>query len=210
MGIQQRREREFQRREAEILRAALELFSGDDWQSVTVEQIARRAEIGKGTVYKHFASKDEIYARLALDFYHGILGRLRDVDPGLSVLARLRAMIRVVWDEHLRSREYHRVVMYCARDDFRASVSPTTRAAFEAVDRDFEAIVHAVVQQGMEQQVFPRMPARRLLYGAQSAFNGAVMLAWGGCVDPADQDHYLDDITNFILAGLIYQDRRFE
>ena len=63
MGISERREREFQRREGEILDAALELFSADDWQSVTIDQIARRAEIGKGTVYLHFASKDEIYAR---------------------------------------------------------------------------------------------------------------------------------------------------
>src|SRR4051812_11157804 len=80
MGVQERKAREFNRREQEILAAALQLFRRDEWQTVTVEQIAQQAEIGKGTVYKHFASKDEIYARLALRFHRGILDATRRVD----------------------------------------------------------------------------------------------------------------------------------
>ena len=68
VGIQERKEREFKRREKEILQAALRLFDGDDWQLVTIERIAQEAEIGKGTVYLHFPSKEDIYGRLALDF----------------------------------------------------------------------------------------------------------------------------------------------
>ena len=56
--------REFQRREDELLQAALEVSNCDDWQTVTIEQIAQKAEIGKGTVYKHFAAKGDMYARL--------------------------------------------------------------------------------------------------------------------------------------------------
>ena len=44
MGIQERRQREFARREREILDAALTLFDSDDWLSVTVEQIANAAD----------------------------------------------------------------------------------------------------------------------------------------------------------------------
>ena len=62
-----RKAREFQRRELEILEAARELFEKQDWLTVTIQQISDQAEIGKGTVYKHFATKDEIYARLLLE-----------------------------------------------------------------------------------------------------------------------------------------------
>ena len=58
MSIHDRKAREFQRREEDILKAALALSNRDDWQAVTIEQIAQKAEIGKGTVYKHFPSKD--------------------------------------------------------------------------------------------------------------------------------------------------------
>jgi len=59
-----RQKREFPRRELEILDVALELCSSADFESVTIEQIARGGDVGKGTVYKHFAGKDELLFRL--------------------------------------------------------------------------------------------------------------------------------------------------
>ena len=89
MGIAERKERELKRRERDILEAALRLFDRDDWQLVTVERIAQEAEVGKGTVYLHFSSKEDICGRLALDFATPLLGRLRAIDPGLPVARRL-------------------------------------------------------------------------------------------------------------------------
>ena len=97
MGVQDRKEREFKRREEEILAAALALFRNDNWQAVTVEQIAEAAEIGKGTIYKHFASKDEMYARLVMDYQKHGIEKLRRIDPTLDVIQRLRAIIAVTW-----------------------------------------------------------------------------------------------------------------
>ncbi len=68
MQKESRKVREFRRREQEILDTSLRLFleSGED--SVTVEMIADAVGIGKGTIYKHFKSKAEIYLRLMLDY----------------------------------------------------------------------------------------------------------------------------------------------
>src|SRR5215510_8755204 len=128
MGIEQRRAREFDRREREILQAALHLFRGEDWENVTVEQIAHSAEIGKGTVYKHFASKDEIYARLALDFHGAVRERAQSLPADLPVRERMRAILKLGWEAHLASQELHRVVLYCGRPEFRSSLSPGTAA----------------------------------------------------------------------------------
>lgn len=209
MGIQERKEREFKRREKEILNSALGLFNRDDWQSITVEQISQEAEIGKGTVYKHFQSKEEIYARLALDFHWQILYKLRRLDPAQDVISQLREMTRIFWEEHLKSREQHRVAMYCMRDDFRNSLSEATRQEFEALDAAYMEIIHRPIQQGIDEGIFPRKPIPLLIFGAQAALNGAIMLAWSGCLaKDADPAQYLEEITNFILAGLVYQDRR--
>ncbi len=101
MSIQDRKAREFERRGQEILDAALRLFKADAWESVTVEQIAQQAEVGKGTIYKHFASKDEIYARLAIQFQLRIAERMAQVDPQLPVIERLRQHLRAGWEMHL-------------------------------------------------------------------------------------------------------------
>ena len=56
MQTEPRKVREFRRREQEILDTALQLFLEQGEDSVTVEMIADRVGIGKGTIYKHFRS----------------------------------------------------------------------------------------------------------------------------------------------------------
>lgn len=68
MQKESRKVREFRRREQEILDTALSLFLQHGEDSVTVEMIADEVGIGKGTIYKHFKSKAEIFLRLMLDY----------------------------------------------------------------------------------------------------------------------------------------------
>lgn len=206
MGIQERREREFLRREREILDAALDLFATGDWQAVTVEQIAEKAEIGKGTVYKHFASKDEIYARLAADFQRQALEQLERIDAGLPVLQRLRMIIAVFWKQHLSGTEYHHLVQYCERDDFRKSLPADMQRDLAELDVRFEAAVDAVLQDGIDQGILPAKPPDALVFGPMAALTGATRMACSGMPGDAASDRYLAELTNFILAGMLYQE----
>lgn len=49
------------RRREVILNAAAELFAGRDYASVQVEEVAKRAGVGKATLYRYFPSKEELY-----------------------------------------------------------------------------------------------------------------------------------------------------
>ncbi|ALG71337.1 transcriptional regulator [Azospirillum thiophilum] len=49
------------RRREVILTAAAELFAGRDYASVQVEEVAKRAGVGKATLYRYFPSKEELY-----------------------------------------------------------------------------------------------------------------------------------------------------
>ncbi|HEX6132724.1 MAG TPA: helix-turn-helix domain-containing protein [Longimicrobiales bacterium] len=206
MGIQERREREFMRREKEILDAALDLFSTEHWQAVTVEQIAERAEIGKGTVYKHFQSKDEIYARLASDFHRRALEKLERIDASLPVMQRLRMIIAIFWEQHLSGSRYQHLVQYCEREDFRKSMAPEVQAEFEELDARFEAAIDRVLQDGIEQGILPRKPRERLIFGPVAALHGATRTACSCLPEGAEREQYLGELTNFILAGMLYQE----
>lgn len=59
---------EFRRREEDILQKAQQLFIEHGEDKVTVEMIADAVGIGKGTIYKHFETKDEIYLRLMMRY----------------------------------------------------------------------------------------------------------------------------------------------
>ena len=53
MGVKERKAREFQRREADILDAAYHLLTTMEPMQMTMEMVAEQAEIGRGTIYKH-------------------------------------------------------------------------------------------------------------------------------------------------------------
>jgi AcrR family transcriptional regulator len=207
MGIHDRKAREFQRREADLLQAALALSKRDDWQAITIDQIAQNAEIGKGTVYKHFNSKDDIYGRLAIDFHRMVLARLRAIAPGLAAIERLREVLRVFWEVYSSHAEYQHVVEYCERPAFKRFVSDDIRRQMDDLERAFTTTIYDIVKQGIAEGTLPNRPIPRLLFGAQAALVGALKLLWIGSL-PAPNEQYLDELSAFVLAGLTRQERR--
>jgi AcrR family transcriptional regulator len=53
-------------RESRILDAASELLLVFGYRRVTIDDVARRAGVGKGTVYLHWASKLELFATVLI------------------------------------------------------------------------------------------------------------------------------------------------
>lgn len=65
MGTAERRQRERSRREKEIIEAARDLFFEKGFDSTSVDEIAGRLELSKGTIYLYFGSKEELYFAVA-------------------------------------------------------------------------------------------------------------------------------------------------
>ena len=74
-----RKAQEFRQREQEILDAALILFLEQGEDRVTVENIADRVGIGKGTIYKHFETKNQIYLLLMLRYEEDLASLFQDI-----------------------------------------------------------------------------------------------------------------------------------
>ena len=134
-----RKQLEFARREREILMAAISLFEGPRWETVTVEQISKKAEIGKGTVYKHFTCKEEIYANIATDFSKRILDAYDVIEFSKQtdtqvVLDSIQQLIRISFDLFLNNPVEAKMSFYCKRADFRERLTDDLRQQFEALD----------------------------------------------------------------------------
>ena len=67
MSSQERREKERESRRSAILKAARKLFFDRGFKSVTVDNIAAKAEVSKGSVYLYFKSKEEIYTQILIN-----------------------------------------------------------------------------------------------------------------------------------------------
>ena len=67
LSSQDRREKERESRRSAILKAARKLFFDRGFKSVTVDNIAAKAEVSKGSVYLYFKSKEEIYTQILIN-----------------------------------------------------------------------------------------------------------------------------------------------
>lgn len=61
MGIAERKEREKENRRHEIISAAESIFFEKGYEIATMDEIATKAELSKGTLYLYFNSKEEIH-----------------------------------------------------------------------------------------------------------------------------------------------------
>lgn len=67
MNTLSRKQREIQEREAKILDVARQMLLRDGYLGLSMDRIAEAVEYGKGTVYRHFANKEDIILALAVE-----------------------------------------------------------------------------------------------------------------------------------------------
>jgi len=65
MGIAERKEREKQQRREEIVQAAEQVFFSKGFDRSTMDDVAEKAELSKGTLYLYFASKEDLHMAVA-------------------------------------------------------------------------------------------------------------------------------------------------
>ncbi|RLB94433.1 MAG: TetR/AcrR family transcriptional regulator, partial [Deltaproteobacteria bacterium] len=100
MGIQERKERERERRRQQIIVAAKRVFSKKGFNRATMEDIAQEAELSPGTLYLYFKNKDELYASLSLRILQYLNIRLDHVvkEEGLAPAERMQALKEAIYD----------------------------------------------------------------------------------------------------------------
>jgi AcrR family transcriptional regulator len=77
-----------------LVRAALELFTTRGYHETTTPLIAARAGIAEGTIYRHFASKDELLNEIYRAGIRLFLGAVREADPRERCRERLQQVAR--------------------------------------------------------------------------------------------------------------------
>lgn len=199
----ERKRRELASRERALLDAAVALLDRDDWQVVTVEQIAERAEYAKGTVYRHFPSKDDLYARLAVEWNAGTCRAMEAVDAERPFEAVLRDVVGVAWTRLTADRVHARLLQHVEREDFLARVSPETRAALAEVDGRTLGLLAGLIDWGIAEGAIPKAPVERRLFAITALIMGALRLhpLWGGQGGIADPERVIADAVLAVLRA---------
>jgi len=199
MSTAERRARELERRERSLLDAAVALLDRDDWQAVTVEAIAERAEYAKGTVYRHFASKDDLYARLAADWIAGTCDALEALDADRPFEAVLRDLVAVAWRRATCDRVHARLLARVQQADFRRGLSPDARRQLDESNARLLGLFAGTIDWGVAEGAIPRAPLEPRLFIVAAMLRGAAGLA--DQAEIADPDRTVADAILAVLRA---------
>ncbi|UOY00254.1 TetR/AcrR family transcriptional regulator [Blastococcus sp. PRF04-17] len=85
-----RRARKKAETRARICRVAHALFAAQGFESVTIADIAREADVAVQTVFNHFATKEELFFEGRADWVGGAAAAVRNRPAGVPTLSALR------------------------------------------------------------------------------------------------------------------------
>ncbi len=182
---------------ARILSAARELVADGGWPAAQVDNVAARAGVATGTVYRHWSSKAELGAEIVASVSAREVGIVQAVVEADGAPAeKLEAAIRTFASRALRGRR----LAY-------AMIAEPVDPEVETVRLDYRAQLarcfERVLREGIMRGVFPRLdPAV-----AAACIVGAFMEALVGPLAPAKgtgtraDRHLVDQITRFCLRA---------
>jgi AcrR family transcriptional regulator len=127
LSTAERRAREKAQRRREILDAARQEFFERGFHHPTVDDVAARAEVSKGTIYLYFVSKEEILAHLLLEGL-GLLLEEMEAAHNAEAPATAEQALQNLASAYLHFCQSHpsyfRLIMAFDRGRFEESISP--------------------------------------------------------------------------------------
>jgi AcrR family transcriptional regulator len=132
----------------QIVDAGVRLFSEHGIDSVTVEQIAAEVDIGKGTIYNYFQTKEDIVCAFMVDLERKVQARLRDFRGSEGKLSV--TLIDFVQSQYRLKRRFHSFVRVFLGHMFMHTKQflPYMAEMQKVIDPPIEELFRALQQRG--------------------------------------------------------------
>ena len=107
-----RREEKKQKTRQAIVHAAINLFSTNGFENTSVEELARVAGVGKGTIYGYFQTKKEIlhaFCEYELEQIHKKL--VSQTNPDAPILEQMLTIYMTEFNHVTQNKEFGRIFM---------------------------------------------------------------------------------------------------
>ena len=178
MVFEKRRRREKESRKSAILKAARKLFFDKGFKSVTVESIAKKAELSKGAVYLYFKSKDEIYSQILLNEIDEFQKKINDFFLGDERASDMLFQLSSIYvDFFLKDRELFRILMtFMLHANHSNLPVELQKHIIKSMNKSID-VIEKILQYGIDKGEFPStMNTRQMRNAIWGLHNGIISL----------------------------------
>lgn len=156
MGLLERRGKEKDNRKKLILKSARTLFFKKGFNKVTVDEIAKSSELGKGSIYLYFDSKEEIYAQILLndiDNFNQQVSILLGKESSASDLLMEYSYIYI--DFFLSDSELFRILMAYMLQPAKMNLPEVLNSQILIANSQSIDVIGRILQAGVDSGEFP-------------------------------------------------------
>lgn len=185
-------------RRAVILDAALRVFGQYGYRRTSMDDVAREADIAKGTIYLSFASKEEVFQALSERLSQRMLAGAEAASrrPGTTAdkLAAMHAAWFGTYAETI-SRSPHAAELLDAKHRLSADLVADAASHYKRLVRDVLAEAAAAGELDLEPGGLTADTAAELLIASARGLESSA-------ASPAAYRRYLDALVRVMVAGL--------
>jgi AcrR family transcriptional regulator len=191
MGIQERKEREKDRRRQQIIVAAKRVFSEKGFNKSTMEDIASEAELSPGTLYLYFKNKEELYASLSLRILQYLHIRVEHVnkETDLSPEQKLEKLIETMYDVYDFDPLIIINMFHLQSSETLKNLSPRLMTQIEELSRKSIGAISNIFREGVEKGVFIEKHPVALSDIFWSLFSGVILWEASKKIMNEDKDY---------------------
>lgn len=207
MGSEERRKKEKENKKNTILRAARKLFFDRGFKSVTVDNIAAKAEVSKGSIYLYFDSKEEIYTQILIAdniAHHERIKNFSATDAPASQL--LLDFARIYINYFLDDNELFRILMTFMLQTEQMNLTEEQNKEVIRTTNENIKIISEILQKGVDSGEFsPTINIRQGQNAIWGLLNGIISLYifTGNQAKRAERIHStVKDTLNIFIKGL--------
>lgn len=191
-----------ERRKAEILAHAIRHFAKEGFASANLDDVIADIGCGKGTIYRYFKGKDELFRAAVDEVMRGLLeatapsstpGPTTELDP----LEELRGAVIGYLRYFAEHPEYVELLML-ERAEFRSREEPTYFAYRRTHSRRWDAPFTRLMREGRMR----RMPVRRVVDAVGNMLYGVLFTNHFSRTRP-DPVRQADEVLDVLFHGLL-------
>jgi AcrR family transcriptional regulator len=161
MSLKERREREKNERRKQILDSARLLLFQKGLNAISINQIAKQAEIGVGTIYFYYKSKEELFAELqaeGLELLYSKMMKACEKEPESS--EKLRNAAHVFFRFSKDNKDYFDIISYFLAAPEQI-FSPGLKDHVDRYGNKVISFVENILKEGVDSGVFKNIDPRR-------------------------------------------------
>ena len=178
MGLLERRKQEKDSRRKRILEAARTLFFARGFANVTVDKIAKVSELGKGSIYLYFKSKEDIYAQILLNYIEEFNRQVSALFRKKKTAADLLTEFSYFYaDFFLSDPELFRILMTYMLQPYQTKLSAKLNSQIIKANAKSVDVISKILQSGVQAKEFPaKINLKRTQFAIWGMLNGIISL----------------------------------